>query len=157
MPPIRIRPFVPADQAAVRTLILDGLREHWGKLDPSLNPDLDNIAASYSTPGHVFRIAEIGHVLAGAGALKIAGDVGQIVRVSVSPQWRRRGVGRALVAALLEATRARGLTRVWMETNDDWSDAIGLYRQCGFREYDRRAGCIFMELDLSGNQVPPDA
>jgi len=157
MPPIHIRPFAPADQAAARALVLEGLREHWGWLDPNLNSDLDNIAASYIVPGHIFRIAEIGHELAGTGALKIDGDVGQIVRVSVSPQYQRRGVGRTLVAALLEATRARGLTRVWMETNDDWSDAIGLYRQCGFREYDRRAGCIFMELDLSGNQVPPDA
>jgi putative acetyltransferase len=157
MPPIRIRPFAPADQAAARALILEGLREHWGWLDPDLNPDLDNIAASYTTPGHIFLIAEIERRLAGTGALEIHGDSGQIVRVSVCPKYRRRGAGHALVVALLEAARARGLARVWMETNDDWGDAIGLYRQCGFREYDRREGCIFMELDLSGNQVPPGA
>ncbi len=157
MPPIRIRPFAPADQSAARALILEGLREHWGWLDPDLNPDLDNIAASYTTSGHIFLIAEIEHRLAGTGALEIHGDSGQIVRVSVSPKYRRRGAGRALVVALLEAARARGLARVWMETNDDWGDAIGLYRQCGFREYDRREGCVFMELDLSGTQVPPCA
>ncbi len=157
MPPIRIRPFAPADQAAARTLILEGLREHWGQLDPALNPDLDSITASYITPGHIFLIAEIEHWMAGTGALKVDGDVGQIVRVSVRPQYRRRGVGRALVVALLETARARGLARVWMETNDDWSNAIGLYRQCGFRGYDRREGCIFMALDLSGNQIPPGA
>jgi ribosomal protein S18 acetylase RimI-like enzyme len=157
MPPIHIRPFAPADQIAARALVLEGLREHWGWLDPSLNPDLDNIVANYITSGHVFLIAEIGPVLAGAGALKITGDVGQIVRVSVSPPYRRRGVGRALIAALLVTARARGLTRVWMETNDDWRDAIGLYQRCGFEEYNRRAGCIFMELDLARNHVAPDA
>jgi len=157
MPPIRIRPFAPADQAAARTLILEGLREHWGWLDPGRNPDLDNITASYVAPGHIFLIAEIEHGLAGTGALDIHGAIGQIVRVSVRPKYRRRGAGRALVVALLEAARARGLARVWMETNDDWSNAIGLYRQCGFREYDRREGCIFMALDLSGNQIPPGA
>ena len=146
MPPAHIRPFAPADQIAARALILEGLREHWGWLDPSLNPDLDDITASYLTPGHVFLVAESGRALAGTGALIVDGDMGQIVRVAVHPQWRRRGIGHALVAALLEAARARGLARVWMETNDDWLDAIGLYRRCGFQEFDRREGCVFMAL-----------
>jgi ribosomal protein S18 acetylase RimI-like enzyme len=154
---MHIRPFTPTDQDAARALILEGLREHWGWLDPSLNPDLDDIAASYIAPGHVFLLAESERALVGTGALIIAGDSGQIVRVSVSPRWRRHGIGRALVIALLDAARVRGLIRVWMETNNDWHDAIGLYRRCGFQEYDRREGCVFMALDLARNQVLPGA
>ena len=157
MQPVNIRPFAPTDQAAARALILEGLREHWGWLDPRLNPDLVDIAASYIAPGHVFFVAEIGQTLAGTGALIIHGDMGQIVRVTVRSQWRRRGSGRALVIALLDAARARGLIRVWMETNDDWSDAIGLYRRCGFQEFDHREGCVFMALDLAGNPYVSDA
>ena len=157
MPPIRIRPFDPSDQLAARALILAGLREHWGWLDPSLNPDLDDIAASYLAPGHVFFIAESRQALAGTGALVIDGDSGQIVRVAVHPQWRRCGIGRALVAALLEAARERDLIRVWMETNEDWHDAVSLYRRCGFREFDHREGCLFMALDLAGNLYDSDA
>jgi putative acetyltransferase len=157
MPPVRIRPFAPGDQFAARALILEGLREHWGWLDPNLNPDLNDIAASYITPGHVFFVAESGQALAGAGALIIDDDNGQIVRVAVHPQCRRRGIGQALVIALLDAARACGLVRVWMETNDDWRDAIGLYRRCGFREFDRREGCVFMAVDLTRNLVSPGA
>ena len=157
MPPVRIRPFAPSDQRAGRALILAGLREHWGWLDSSLNPDLNDIAASYLAPGHVFFIAESGQALAGTGALVIDGDSGQIVRVAVHPQWRRCGIGQALVIALLDAARARGLVRVWMETNDEWSDAIGLYRRCGFQEFDHREGCVFMAVDLAGNLVSPGA
>jgi ribosomal protein S18 acetylase RimI-like enzyme len=157
MPPARIRPFAPADQPAARALILAGLREHWGRLEPALNADLDDITASYLTPGHVFLIAEVGHTLVGAGALKIENDCGQIVRVSVRLRWRQRGIGRALVAALLEAARARGLVRVWMETNDDWHEAIDLYQCSGFREFERRDGCVFMALDLVRNQADPGA
>jgi putative acetyltransferase len=157
MSPARIRPFAPGDQRAVRALILAGLREHWGWLNPSLNPDLDDIAASYVAPAHVFLVAEIEQVLTGAGALIVDNHTGQIVRVSVSPRWRRRGIGRALVIALLDAARARGLVRVWMETNDDWHAAISLYRRCGFQEFDRRAGCVFMALDLAGNPSASDA
>jgi putative acetyltransferase len=157
MPPVRIRHFASCDQPAARALILAGLREHWGWLDPSLNPDLDDIAASYLAPGHVFFVAESGQALAGTGALVIGGDSGQIARVAVHPQWRRRGVGRALVIALLNAAHARGLIRVWMETNDDWRDAVGLYRRCGFQEFDRREGCVFLAVDLAGNLVSPGA
>ena len=157
MPPVRIRPFDPSNQFAARALILAGLRGHWGWLDPTLNPDLDDIAASYIAPGHVFIIAEIGQALAGTGALIIDGDIGQIVRLSVSPQWRRRGIGQALVIALLDAAHAHGLVRVWMETNLDWHDAIDLYQRCGFQEYDDREGCVFMAVDLAGNLVSPGA
>jgi ribosomal protein S18 acetylase RimI-like enzyme len=130
-------------------LILEGLREHWGWLDPTRNPDLDDIAGNYLARGHVFLVAEIEQVLAGTGALKLESDCGQIVRVSVGSPCRRRGVGRALVAALLEAARMRERSWVWMETTDDWRDAIGLYQSCGFQEYDRREGCIFMALELT--------
>jgi putative acetyltransferase len=157
MPPVRIRFFAPGDQRAARALILAGLCEHWGWLDPTLNPDLDDIAASYLAPGHVFLIAESGQALVGTGALVIDGDRGQIVRVAVRPRWRRRGIGQALVFALLDAARARGLARAWMETNDDWREAIALYRRCGFQEFDHREGCVFMAVDLAGNLVFPDA
>ena len=40
---ITIRPFQSEDQQQVRDLILTGLEEHWGSLDPSKNPDLENI------------------------------------------------------------------------------------------------------------------
>jgi ribosomal protein S18 acetylase RimI-like enzyme len=157
MPPVRIRPVLPSDQRAARALILEGLREHWGWLDPNLNRDLDDIVANYVAPGHVFFVAEIERALVGTGALRIHSDNGQIVRLAVSPQWRRCGIGRALVAALLETARERDLIRVWMETNEDWHDAVSLYRRCGFREFDHREGCLFMALDLTRNLYASDA
>ena len=36
------------NEDAVRSLILDGLQEHWGSVDPTLNPDLDDLAATYA-------------------------------------------------------------------------------------------------------------
>lgn len=131
-------------------MILEGLAEHFGQVDPALNPDLADITGSYLALGHLFLVAEADGLLVSTAALRVDEAEGQIVRVSVSQHLRRRGIGRALVAALLEAARTRGIDRIWMETNDDWHDAIGLYRHCGFREFDRRDGCVFMEL----SQVP---
>ena len=42
-----IRPFSPSDQLATKQLILNGLEEYWGELDPPLNPDFAHITASH--------------------------------------------------------------------------------------------------------------
>ncbi len=51
---IHLRPFCAADQDAAGALILLGLGEHFGDLDPSLNPDLHNITVSYLDCGQAF-------------------------------------------------------------------------------------------------------
>src|SRR5690242_11084261 len=102
-----IRPFIRADQAAARRLILDGLAEHFGWLDATLNPDLDDIWAHYVANGALFVVAEIDGVPVGTGALVPEGTGGRLVRISVAPAQRRRGVGRAVVDDLVRAARAR--------------------------------------------------
>lgn len=49
MTDVRIDRFAPEDQAGVRALVLDGLRERWGSLEPGLNRDLDDIGHAYSS------------------------------------------------------------------------------------------------------------
>lgn len=150
---ITIRPFVPSDQLAARDLILAGLAEHFPDLDPAYNPDLDDIWQAYVAQGHVFIIGEEGGRLVGTGGLLVQATEGQLVRVSVAHDRRGRGLGRALVEHLIAAAQARGLARVWMETNDDWYAAQALYRACGFQEFDHREGCVFMRRDLGDEQA----
>ena len=153
-----IRDFIPSDQAAARHLILEGLGEHFGAVDETRTPDIDDIAANYIGCGHLFLVAEDALGPVGTAALIFEGGAtAQIARVSVASRWRRRGLAKALVMCLVEAGRARRLVRLWMETNDDWEPAIRLYRACGFREYDHKDGNIYMELDLSRNRHSPSA
>jgi ribosomal protein S18 acetylase RimI-like enzyme len=146
---VTIRPFEPRDQQAARVLILDGLGEHFGYIDETRNPDLDDIAANFITPGNVFVIAQIDGKLIGTGAL-IGEDAhtGRIVRMSVRRQVRRQGIGRALVEHLVGVARQCGFTRVLVETNNDWADAIGLYERCGFAEYARDEVSVYLMLEL---------
>jgi len=149
---ITIRSFVPSDQHAARDLILAGLGEHFPDLDPAYNPDLDDISQAYTAQGHVFVVAEADGHLVGTGGLLVQGSAGQLVRVSVAHDRRGRGIGRALVEHLVIVAQARGLTRAWMETNDDWYAAQALYRACGFQEFDHREGCVFMRRQLDTEQ-----
>ncbi len=148
---LTIRPFEERDQAAARRLVLAGLGDHFGVIDETRNPDLDDILASYVGPGHLFILAERDGELVGTGALVTESvGVGRLVRMSVDRQRRGQGIGRALVAHLVAAARERGDRRLLVETNDDWQDAIGLYRSCGFVEEDRRADEVHLALDLGG-------
>ena len=147
---LRIRPFTPADQRAVRTLILAGLGERFGFVDETLNPDLDDIAAHYLAQGHAFLVAEQAGEIVATGGLIFESDGGvcQLVRISVRRELRRQGAARAIVAALLALARERGRQRVWVETHEPWQDAIALYERMGFSVYDRRDGLVFLALQL---------
>ncbi len=54
---IILQPFCPADQAEAKDLILTGLVEHWGTLDPTKNPDLNEIGVTYR--GATFLVARL--------------------------------------------------------------------------------------------------
>lgn len=103
--PIDIRPFCPADQSAARTLILAGLQEHWGTLDLTLNPDLDDIVRHYADG--VFLTAWQAGALVGTGALiPEAPGVSRVVRMSVDRRCRRGGIGRRILTGLIDYARA---------------------------------------------------
>lgn len=144
-----IRPFAAVDQEQARALILQGLGEHFGFIDPTLNPDLDDITAYCRARDGYFLVVENRGDLVGTGALILeAENTGRIVRMSVHRSFRRQGIARRLVAELLAEARRRGYGRVVVETNDDWRDAITLYERCGFRHYAHRNGEAHLELLL---------
>jgi ribosomal protein S18 acetylase RimI-like enzyme len=137
-----IRDFQPADQTAARQLILTGLAGHWGVLDPTLNPDLNDIATSYANG--VFLVAyrvetlhatslQATFLLVGTGALIPEGtNRGRIVRMSVDPSLRRKGIGRRLLDALVERGRKLSYREILLETTATWQDAVSFYQQYGF-------------------------
>ncbi len=134
-PDVRIARLDTAQQAAVRALVLAGLAERWGGLDPTLNGDLDDIETTHGADNVV--VASVGDEVVGCGMLVAVGadgdGVGEVVRMAVAPAWRRRGVALAVLHELRRRAIARGLTRLVVETNDDWTEARALYERFGFR------------------------
>jgi len=147
MDEILIRPFCPADQAEVKSLILAGLVDHWGVLDPTKNPDLEDIAATFA--GATFLVARLAGRIAGTGALVPRGDgVAEIVRMSVARDLRRRGVGRRILTRLVEQARQDGLRQVVLETTATWQEVIAFYLDAGFRVTHHSGGDVYFALDL---------
>lgn len=67
-----------------------------------------------------------------AFAFGARGDVRQVV---VAPEYRRRGVGRALMAAVADKLRARGCTEWRLEVRANNAPAIALYRSVGMQPH----------------------
>jgi hypothetical protein len=79
---VSIRDFVPSDQAAVRSLILEGLAELWGTIDRALNTDVADIAVS-SADGRTL-VATVGGVIVGTGTIaQRSTTTAEIVRMSL--------------------------------------------------------------------------
>ena len=145
---LTIRPFQPSDQAPAKALILDGLVEHWGWLDPTKNPDLADIAEHYG--GETFLVALNHGALVGTGALiHEAPGAGRVVRMSVARGHRRQGIGRAILYRLFEAARDRGYSQVVVETTSSWEDAKAFYVQHGFRRLGEWDGDTHFVVDLA--------
>ena len=128
---LQIRKFKDEDQDAVGKLILDGMIEHWGFLDPSKNPDLVNISKSYKNA--LFLVAELGSNIIGCGALKpLNSTCAEIVRMSISKSYRRQGIGSLILNSLVTNARILGFDQINLETTSTWLDAITFYTKLGF-------------------------
>ena len=86
-------------------------------------------------------------------------NIGEVKRMYVRPQARKRGLGRALLNRLLEEARQIGYTLVRLDSARFMREAHQLYRASGFREIGTYEGSeipkeiqknwIFMEREVS--------
>lgn len=144
---LKIFPFQPENQATVKSLILDGLVEHWGYLDESKNPDLDNIALSYAEA--TFLVAWLDDEIIGTGAfIPRSESQVEILRMSVKKELRRHGIGQQILSELCEKARQEGYKEVILETTETWQDVISFYLNYGFEITHYEGGDVYFSFDL---------
>lgn len=98
--------------------------------------------------------------VAGCACLrKIGEDVGEIKRMYVKPEFRRKGIGRSLLEAIINEAIYIGYSRIRLDSAPLAKEAQALYRTLGFQDIEPylekteipleyRANWIFMELVL---------
>ena len=67
-------------------------------------------------------------------------DEAELLTIAVSPDLRRRGLGRDLLSAYEDGARARGAARSFLEVAADNAAAIGLYLSHGYARFGLRRG-----------------
>lgn len=138
-------PASAADASALRRLA----SEAW-EGDPDAFPD--SAVAARRGPARLLLLARGGGATpAGYLAARREGEALIIEEVAVVPGARRRGIGRALVAAALRASRSRTALLAVAEDN---RAARGLYEGLGFRRAGRR---VAHELRPAPSRAPRPA
>lgn len=70
--------------------------------------------------------------VSGYSVLRILADEGEIQRIAVNPESRRRGIGRKLMDAMMNYSRKRGVTAIALEVRESNVGARHLYDSYGF-------------------------
>jgi ribosomal-protein-alanine N-acetyltransferase len=136
---LHIRPAVEADVAAMVTIERASFSDPWTAAA---------IAATLRYDHMRVLVAEERAELGGDGAGRplgyvvamIAGPEAEIADLAVSPDARRRGVGRALVDRLLADLAVEGVVSVFLEVRESNHAARSLYESRAFQSIGRRRG-----------------
>jgi GNAT superfamily N-acetyltransferase len=140
-PDVTVRDAAPGEYAEVGELTVEAYREYEADIPGEFwawyEADLRDIAgkAERST----ILVAEVGGRLAGCVALSAPGtpdrawpgDWASIRALAVSPAYRRRGVGRALMDACVARARAWGATAVGLNSVAFMRAAVAMYEEMG--------------------------
>ena len=98
---------------------------------------LATLPGPYAPPRGRLLVVRYGGESAGCVALRSLDDeTGEVKRLYVRTQFRGLGLARALVQALIEASREIGYTRLCLDTHETMIPAQQLYRSFGFRKID---------------------
>lgn len=100
--------------------------------------DAARMPGPYAPPRGGIWLAESEGVAIGCVALRpVDAHSGEVKRMFVDAAWRGRGVGRALLNALIAGARARAYSTLKLGTLDDMIAAQALYHSLGFRPVER--------------------
>jgi putative acetyltransferase len=117
----------------IRSLIAYHLVQARANSPPGLSFALD--LSGLQVPEISFWSVWDGKALMGCGALKDLGDgTGEIKSMRTAPEHLRKGVAEALVTHIIATAKARGYSRLSLETGSEeaYGPALALYRKLGF-------------------------
>lgn len=157
----KIRSFRPADLPACQKLYVEGLLG--GTLaENDTGLDIDDIDSAYlGTEGNHFWVAEApnAQIIGMIGVQHHEQNVGQIRRLRVDQNYRRRGIGKALLDAAITFCRENQYLKVSLESFAERSAVFELFEKMGFRHGDTRhvAGkeMIYFYFDLYAGPPKP--
>jgi ribosomal protein S18 acetylase RimI-like enzyme len=91
------------------------------------------MAEAFDLDAEASRVAYRDGEAVGLGNLGLRGEDAWIGGVGVVPVARRSGIGEALMRALHDEARARGVRRIWLEVILENTGAFALYEKLGYR------------------------
>jgi putative acetyltransferase len=104
----------------------------------NFDQELAHLPGDYSPPHGRLLLAEFEGKLAGCVALhKLENEICEMKRLYLRPQFRGKGLGRALATRIIAEARHIGYSRLRLDTVESaMQDAVAMYLKLGFRKID---------------------
>jgi len=151
----------PTQIAQVRELFLEYAQSLGFSLCfQNFDKELAGLPGDYAPPDGRLLLAEYEGQPGGCVALhkltlqNVNDGICEMKRLYLRPQFRGKGVGRALAERVIAEARQIGYRRMRLDTVEPvMKDAVAMYRRLGFREIapyrpNPIAGALYMELQL---------
>ena len=128
--PYRIRSAVPADAVPLVAIERRCFSDPWSET---------SFREALESPWTFGLVAHRGNGIAGYIIGREVAGTGEVLNLAVAPDYRRRGVARALLRAGLSYLRKRRVEEVFLEVRESNQSAQALYLSSGFRPVGQRA------------------
>ncbi len=128
--PYRIRSAAAADAAGLVAIERRAFSDPWSEA---------SFREALLSPWTFGLVADTGRSLAGYLVGRDVAGTGEVLNLAVAPEFRRRGIGGALLEAGLGALRRRKVDEVFLEVRESNFSAQALYLGRGFRPVGQRA------------------
>ena len=142
----QIRPIRAEDDPRIAAIIRTVMPE-FGAIGCGFaisDPEVDWMSRAYAAPRSAYFVVERdGVVLGGGGVAPLEGGPGdtcELRKMYFLPEARGLGAGAAMMARCLQAARALGFARCYLETLTGMDAAMRLYARSGFRRIEARMG-----------------
>jgi N-acetylglutamate synthase-like GNAT family acetyltransferase len=136
----QVRPAAASDAAEVARIYVVSWNEGFGHLPDRREPspaDCERWTGELTSTRARWWVAETDHRVAGLAGIcpsrdPIAAGLGELDTIAVDPRDWRTGVGRALMAVVLDALRSTGYAEAIVWTPAGYQRGHGFYRATGW-------------------------
>lgn len=98
------------------------------------------LAEQLKSPLTELAFERVGAELAGYAVGRVAADEGELFRIAVRPEFRRRHIAERLLNALHVQMRRRGAAKCFLEVRSRNAPAAALYEKLGYKKIAVRKG-----------------
>jgi [ribosomal protein S18]-alanine N-acetyltransferase len=129
-PDVVIRPLTEADVTGVVGLERASYQFPWS----------EGIFRDCLRVGYICRVVICGNELIGYGVMSVGAGEAHILNLCIDAGFRCQGIGRRMLAYLLDRGAAAGMTEAFLEVRPSNTAAIRLYLSLGFDQVGMRRG-----------------
>ena len=128
---VKIRPWTQVDLVDIYALEkIVYLDDPWS---------IDQFREEYAAKSRQYLVAEFDGKVVGYAGVMLAGDVTDILTLTVDPMFRRRGIARELLKRMIDWSRNQKVVAMMLEMREGNLEAEPLYLAHGFRKLSKRS------------------